>query len=32
MLRGWREFERKLPNITRERLRAMNKWLFWLWV
>jgi hypothetical protein len=31
MLR-WRRIEARLPNITRERLRVMNKWLFWLWV
>lgn len=28
----WRQFERRLPDITRNRLRVMNKWLFWLWV
>ena len=32
MLRRWRAFESKLPTITRDRLRVMNKWLFWLWV
>jgi hypothetical protein len=32
MLPGWRRFEARLPSITRERLRVMNKWLFWLWV
>jgi hypothetical protein len=31
-LAGWHKLEAKLPNITRERLRVMNKWLFWLWV
>lgn len=28
----WHRVESRLPNITRERLRVMNKWLFWLWV
>jgi len=28
----WHRFEAKLPNINRERLRVLNKWLFWLWV
>src|SRR4051794_30931424 len=28
----WRHIERNLPSITRERLRVMNKWLFWLWI
>lgn len=32
MFRRWRRFEGTLPNITRNRLRVMNKWLFWLWV
>ena len=32
MFLRWRLFERRLPNITRNRLRVMNKWLFWLWV
>jgi hypothetical protein len=32
MLSRWRHFERRLPNITRNRLRIMNKWLFWLWI
>ena len=32
MLLWWRQFERRLPNISRNRLRVMNKWLFWLWV
>lgn len=31
-LARWRKLEDKLPDITRERLRVMNKWLFWLWV
>jgi len=32
MLLWWRQFERRLPDISRNRLRVMNKWLFWLWV
>jgi hypothetical protein len=32
MLSRWRQVERKLPKITPDRLRVMNKWLFWLWV
>ena len=32
MFLRWRQFERRLPNITRNRLRVMNKWLFWLWI
>jgi hypothetical protein len=32
VLGRWRGIEARLPNITRERLRVMNKWLFWLWV
>jgi hypothetical protein len=28
----WSQFERRLPHITRNRLRVMNKWLFWLWI
>lgn len=28
----WRRFEQRLPKITRNRLRVMNKWLFWLWI
>lgn len=32
MLRAWRRFEGRLPNITRNRLRVMNKWLFWIWL
>lgn len=32
MFLRWRLFERRLPNITRNRLRVVNKWLFWLWV
>ena len=32
LLSRWRRMESRLPNITHERLRLMNKWLFWLWV
>ena len=32
MLRRWHVLESWLPVVTRERLRVMNKWLFWLWV
>jgi hypothetical protein len=32
MLDRWRRLEARLPDITRERLRVMNKCLFWLWV
>jgi hypothetical protein len=32
LLRRWRHLESRLPNISRERLRIMNKWLFWLWI
>lgn len=32
MLIRWRRFESRLPNITRGRLRVLNKWLFWLWL
>lgn len=32
LLRRWRAMESALPSITRERLRVMNKVLFWLWV
>jgi len=32
LLRRWRRFESTLPLITRNRLRVMNKWLFWLWI
>ena len=28
----WRRLEGKLPDITHNRLRVMNKWLFWIWV
>lgn len=31
-LTRWRGLESHLPAITRERLRVMNKWLFWIWV
>ena len=32
LLSRWRRVESRLPNVTHERLRLMNKWLFWLWV
>jgi hypothetical protein len=32
MFSRWRRLEKRLPSITRNRLRVMNKWLFWLWV
>lgn len=32
LLARWRRFESALPSITRERLRLMNKVLFWVWV
>ncbi len=32
LLSRWRRLESALPLITRERLRVMNKWLFWLWI
>jgi len=28
----WHRFEASLPTISRNRLRVLNKWLFWLWV
>jgi hypothetical protein len=31
-LASWHRFESRLPSITRERLRVMNKVLFWLWL
>lgn len=32
LLRRWRRLESALPLITRNRLRVMNKMLFWLWI
>jgi hypothetical protein len=32
LLRRWKHVESALPSITGERLRVMNKWLFWLWI
>lgn len=32
LLTRWRRLESKLPNLSQERLRVLNKWLFWLWI
>jgi hypothetical protein len=32
LLSRWRRVEGRLPSITSDRLRVMNKWLFFLWI
>jgi hypothetical protein len=32
LLSRWRKLEGRLPSITSNRLRVMNKWLFFIWI